>query len=320
MFSRIKSRFLWTITSLLTIGGCGVSPTSQEDGSKLQGIYDQEYVLNFFQKENSDIYMLRSCLSTEGVGNFKEGSCVPALRTHEGKPVTFTLQELGDLSFGQEEKDRLNKALERWRPYQQALQNRQAGRVAAVSVAVGGAAITKHLVHKRSVVADALAASQAQLVKAQDLLKEGELDTLIKSQVKADSAKDLVQVTSKQLRNTTKKVGIAVAVTATTVTALIALSHQAIRDVKGTVKAFKEENEYLLEVLGAASPLFTPYSNQFNNIYIMATELPVKDILKKIALLPSLTTEAQDVNSKIQLYCLPTALENGEIGGECREP
>ena len=118
------------IISQVILGGCGNSSPH----SKLQSIYDQEYVLKFAQKENQYLYTLRSCL-VEKNKSMREDLCVAALKDHTGNPITFTLQDLSELTLSQE---KLDASLEKWQPYQQALKKRTTGQVAAISVGVGG--------------------------------------------------------------------------------------------------------------------------------------------------------------------------------------
>ena len=103
----------------------------------LHDIYDHEYLLRWAStSENPDVYRFESCRTT---GDLSENPlCVNALETQNGTPITFSLQELSELTLTEEEEKELNRRHSSWEEYQKALRKRFMGRMGGLAVAIGG--------------------------------------------------------------------------------------------------------------------------------------------------------------------------------------
>ena len=123
--------------SLGVVSGCGnsLSQSGLNRLSELHGVYDGGHALRLAQEDESGRFYFQACL-LEPKQSIREVSCVSALKSSTGEPVTFEWEDLSKVPFNLEEFYRLEELVQGWGPYRRAMTKRKAG--VAVNLGIGG--------------------------------------------------------------------------------------------------------------------------------------------------------------------------------------
>ena len=158
--------------TMITSVGCGPLPDEASDVSELHSVYDQKYGVRLTLDNSTQLYRFQACLLEEK-GSFDEESCVDALRSSEGTSVTFAVKDLDELSLTKEEKKKLDRALEDWRPYILAMGKRKTGIALALASGIGGGVVAlDEWYGKRNILLKDFSFLQDQLDEKKALLEK----------------------------------------------------------------------------------------------------------------------------------------------------
>ena len=142
----MKSLALFMIILALSLSACrNTSLNPGQEGSSLQGVYDDDYLLRMGRVSGeSNLYQFETCftavhLSKQGNSLGPEESCVPALLDGSGESITFNIIPASDkLALSEEEQRNLLKMQSKWGAYKARQKDFKTSEV--IGATIGGVA------------------------------------------------------------------------------------------------------------------------------------------------------------------------------------
>ena len=133
---------LWCVALAIGASSCrSVDPALTADGaSRLQGVYDDRYLLRLTQAQNgTSLYLFEVCLRT--AQRQEVTGCVPAFLSEKKKDVLFSIRALNTHYLSSDSLAVLSQLSRSWKSYKTALQKSRGSQVGAGGLVVGGGAV-----------------------------------------------------------------------------------------------------------------------------------------------------------------------------------